>query len=254
MDVSDNSSPSFSLSSAGSQYTPSRWVSLSTSGAATTGYFGGTALYIGQNVAGQAYACSLDQVNGLLVTGETVSYGQPLALTGLYSQVKSSEVKTPKLSLGYGDTYLGTLGVSDGRAILKIVGGEGTIITSNVTVGKTSTTSGSPSFSKYCSVTASAFTQSSDERLKTKISDITLTSEQISEAPAIVYHWNTDDAKTRRAGTTAQYWQNILPEVVVEDDLGNLSLNYSELSAVSVISLAKEVVALKAKIKELENK
>jgi hypothetical protein len=103
-------------------------------------------------------------------------------------------------------------------------------------------------------ITASAFSQSSDERLKTKISDITLTPEQISGAPAIVYHWNTDDTKTRRAGTTAQYWQSILPEVVVEDPNGNLGLNYSELSTISVISLAKEIVELKARIKELENK
>jgi hypothetical protein len=99
---------------------------------------------------------------------------------------------------------------------------------------------------------ASSFQQLSDERLKSKISDITLTSEQISEAPAIIYHWNTDESKTRRVGTIAQYWQNILPEVVTEDSNGNLSLNYSELSAISVISLAKEIIELKKRIEELE--
>ena len=108
--------------------------------------------------------------------------------------------------------------------------------------------------STYRSISASSFSQNSDERLKTKISDITLTSEQISEAPAIIYHWNTDESKTRQAGTLAQYWQKVLPEVVSEGPNGNLCLNYSELSTISVISLAKEIVTLKAKIKELENK
>ena len=96
---------------------------------------------------------------------------------------------------------------------------------------------------------------SSDETLKDKVGDVELTAEQIAEAPSIKYTWKDKEKGSKvYIGTTAQYWQDIIPEAVSEDKDGKLGLNYQGLSIAAVISLAKEVVELKAKIAELESK
>ena len=164
------------------------------------------------------------------------------------STIKPESITTSKLNLGTSDfCYLTSISPYTNVYVTRI-SSKGSIHLEggSVIVGDYGT-------STYRPITASAFSQSSDERLKTKISDISLTAEQISEAPAIAYHWNSDETKTRQVGTIAQYWQNVLPEVVSKDSNGYLGLAYSELSAISVISLAKEIVELKKRIKELEN-
>lgn len=97
--------------------------------------------------------------------------------------------------------------------------------------------------------------RNSDETLKNKIADITLTAEQIADAPSIKFTWK-DESKDQsiHVGTIAQYWQNILPEVVGKDRKDKLTLDYPTLATTSVINLAKEVVQLKARIAELESK
>ena len=91
---------------------------------------------------------------------------------------------------------------------------------------------------------------SSDESLKDIISEVSLSPEQIANAPAIKFKWKNDGNKTH-VGTIAQYWKEILPEVV-ENNENCLTLAYSHAAMISVISLAKEVVALKQEIAELK--
>lgn len=101
-------------------------------------------------------------------------------------------------------------------------------------------------------VTASNISSSSDERLKNKISNITLNAEQISDAPAILFTWKDNNVdKNKHIGTIAQYWQKILPESVIDTQRG-LMIEYGPVAMISVISLAKEVVALKQEIAELK--
>ena len=96
-------------------------------------------------------------------------------------------------------------------------------------------------------------TQNSDETLKDKVSDVTITAEQIAEAPAIIYTWK-DSTKNKdlHAGTIAQYWQNILPEVVSITNGDKLSMDYPSLGVVNSIILAKEIVSLKSEINRLK--
>lgn len=94
----------------------------------------------------------------------------------------------------------------------------------------------------------------SDERLKDIIRETLLTAEKIANAPAIVYSLkNETDGKTF-VGSIAQYWHDVLPEVVSEGKDGYLSLNYPALATVSVIDLAREVVALKRENKSLRKR
>ena len=100
-------------------------------------------------------------------------------------------------------------------------------------------------------VTATSFPTSSDERLKTKISDVLLTAEQIANAPAINFKYKDGD-QSIHAGTIAQYWQEILPAVIMSK--GNrLTMDYGPAAMVAVINLAKEVVALRQEINRLSN-
>lgn len=95
----------------------------------------------------------------------------------------------------------------------------------------------------------------SDETLKNKVGDVALSAEDIANAPAIKFTWK-DEKKSQdvNVGTIAQYWQEVLPEAVRKDSDGKLGLNYQGTAMAAVISLAKEVVELKAKVAELESK
>lgn len=101
--------------------------------------------------------------------------------------------------------------------------------------------------------------ESSDATLKDIISDITLSPEQIAKAPSVRFTWKNGINDRVNAGTIAQYWKEILPEVVRGEE-GNLSMGYGEASMVSVISLAKKVVeqeetitSLKSELNELKD-
>ena len=100
-------------------------------------------------------------------------------------------------------------------------------------------------------VTATSFPTSSDERLKTKISDVLLTAEQIANAPAINFKYKDGD-QSIHAGTIAQYWQEILPAVIMGKS-DRLTMDYGPAAMVAVINLAKEVVALRQEICRLSN-
>ena len=96
---------------------------------------------------------------------------------------------------------------------------------------------------------------SSDSSLKDIISDTTLTVEQVANAPAVNFTWKGEanrPNKKENVGTIAQYWQVILPQVITEDKQGYLSMNYSNAAMVSSIVTAKEVVALKEQVAELQ--
>ena len=60
------------------------------------------------------------------------------------------------------------------------------------------------------------------------------------------------DSEERQAGSSAQDWQKLLPEVVGSDNEGVLNLAYGNAALVSAIELAKRVVEQDARIAKLE--
>lgn len=88
-------------------------------------------------------------------------------------------------------------------------------------------------------------TTTSDMRLKDVVAEKTLTAEQIAGAPIFTYTPKDNPNANLIVGTSAQYWQEVLPETVSEIN-NYLSLDYSRIATASVINLAKEVVTLKA--------
>ena len=98
--------------------------------------------------------------------------------------------------------------------------------------------------------TAGYVTALSDARHKDVIGDTGLTVEQIAGAPAIRFTWKDRDDKTVFAGSIAQYWQKVMPEVVREAADGTLSMDYAVAALISSISLAKELKELKQTLKD----
>lgn len=91
---------------------------------------------------------------------------------------------------------------------------------------------------------ASGVTTSSDMRLKDIVANKELSAEQIADAPIFTYTPKSNPNANPIIGTSAQYWQEVLPETVQEIN-NYLSLDYTRVATASVINLAKEVVTLK---------
>ena len=111
-------------------------------------------------------------------------------------------------------------------------------------------TSGAAAFTSVYSKTY--VTALSDARHKDVIGDTGLTVEDIAKAPAIRFQWNDRDDKTVFAGSIAQYWQKILPEVVQSQADDTLSLDYQVAALISSITVARKVVDHESRLQRLE--
>lgn len=133
-------------------------------------------------------------------------------------------------------------------------------IAANTNVGISTT---SPSYKLHVSgdiYATGGITSASDERMKNVICDTDLSLEQIAKAPTIRFTWKDNKEEGEQVGTIAQYWQEVLPEVV-KDKSDELSIQYGVAALVSSITTARKVVdhekeikALKAKINVLEER
>ena len=77
-----------------------------------------------------------------------------------------------------------------------------------------------------------------------------LTLDQIANAPLFDYTWKdiNDGAHT---GTSAQYWQNVLPNTVRDNGKDGLSLDYNGVNIAGLITVSREIVKLKRENEEL---
>ena len=96
----------------------------------------------------------------------------------------------------------------------------------------------------------------SDERKKNILDRVLpLNIEQIADAPTVRFRWKDKSMPQElQVGSIAQYWQKIMPEVVLENvnEKDTLSLQYGVAAMISAIVIAREVVDLKRRVAELE--
>lgn len=111
-------------------------------------------------------------------------------------------------------------------------------------------TSGAAIFTSVYSKTY--VTALSDARHKNVIGDTGLTVEQIAEAPAIRFMWKDRDDQSIFAGSIAQYWQKVLPEVVQSQTDGTLSLDYQVTALMAAIVTARKVENHETRLRRLE--
>lgn len=91
----------------------------------------------------------------------------------------------------------------------------------------------------------------SDERVKAnwrQLDDRFLV--KLSSVKSGIY--DRTDAEITQVGVSAQSLRDVLPHAVIESDEGDLSVAYGNAALVSAVELAKELVALKHKVAELE--
>lgn len=96
----------------------------------------------------------------------------------------------------------------------------------------------------------SAVSVVSDERKKIVSKEMVLDLDKIADAPSVLFKWRDSEGDTEHVGTIAQYWQKVLPQVVCEDQEGNLSMQYGTAALVAVISVARELREIKKLLKD----
>ena len=96
----------------------------------------------------------------------------------------------------------------------------------------------------------SAVSVVSDERKKIVSKEMVLDLDKIADAPSVLFKWRDEHDETLHVGTIAQYWQEVLPQVVCEDQEGNLSMQYGTAALVAVISVARELREIKKLLKD----
>lgn len=101
-------------------------------------------------------------------------------------------------------------------------------------------------------ITANAFIQTSDITKKNILSNVGLSLHNIADAPLFNFTWKDSKDQRNYIGTSAQYWQKVIPEVVSEEKRGVLGLQYDVAALAGVITVAKRVVDHEARIAELE--
>ncbi len=99
-------------------------------------------------------------------------------------------------------------------------------------------------------IAGGSVTQNSDMRLKNKMYDYNLDLSVIAHAPLFTFMWNDGRDSELHIGTSAQYWESIAPQLVVNDTYK--SLDYATLGVAMGISLARKTRNLEQRIIELE--
>jgi Chaperone of endosialidase len=102
-------------------------------------------------------------------------------------------------------------------------------------------------------LSATSVAGTSDERLKTNWTQIAPDFlEKLANVKSGIY--DRTDVELTQAGVSAQSLQEVLPEAVLDNGVGYLSVAYGNAALVAAIELAKEVKALRAEIEILKAK
>ena len=101
------------------------------------------------------------------------------------------------------------------------------------------------------------FYETSDERMKDFQSDINVDLDILSKIPKKYFTWKDNKEKKRQIGTSAQMLLPYYPELVSEDDNGQLTVDYAKLSVIALAAvdeLHKENLELKERLRRIEEK
>jgi hypothetical protein len=103
---------------------------------------------------------------------------------------------------------------------------------------------------------ANGFYETSDENLKEFKGEIPVDFEKLKQIPKQYFVWKADDEEKVHIGTSAQEIQKIYPELVSENEKGELSVNYAKLSVIALRAidvLSDKCDTLEERLMKLEN-
>lgn len=98
-------------------------------------------------------------------------------------------------------------------------------------------------------VSAKGQNTSSDMRLKNVLNEVVLGVKDIANAPSMRFAWKNGGGVD--VGSSAQYWQGLLPDAVKERD-GMLEMQYANIALLSAIALAKNFETIDERVARLE--
>ncbi len=251
----------------GSYANPS-WIT-SLSGSKITGDIAGnsgttTKLLTARNINGVAFdgtvAISVNTNNSVLFnnTGTGAASGSAFnggsAITVSYNTIGSPSATGANASGTWGINITGNAGTVTNGVYNN--GGSYNINAATVTDGVYTTgdqtIGGNKTFSNSI-VSNGDVTAYSDERLKTNWRN--LDDEFIYKLANVKFGvYDRVDISKTQAGSSAQDWQKLLPQVVSVDKDGILSMAYGNAALLTAMKLAEKVIQLEQRLKELENK
>lgn len=221
----------------------------------------GTASKIAYYSGANAISCYTSS-KGSTTKGMYLNAGVPTEMTYSLSATVNSGTAS-RLAYYSSATAISGLAISASTSTLYIVGvlsgGHIPYSATQSTISGVSIRSGNTVYA------AGGFYESSDERLKTFLTDVTVDLEKLRKLPKKYFKWCSNTMPQGiQLGTSAQAVQEIYPELVTTNELGYLHVAYDKLSVVAlkaidtlydmVLDIKKENELLKARIEYLENK
>ena len=164
----------------------------------------------------------------------------------------------------------GTLGVTGATTLSSTLGVSGaTTLSSSLSVTGNSTLTGyvgigtaaSSSYALKVSGVAYAstgvysggyVTALSDARHKDVKGDVGLTVSEVANAPAVKFLWKDRRQEGLQVGSIAQYWQKVMPEAIVKNADGELTMSYGVIALLASIATARKVEDLERRVVNLE--
>jgi hypothetical protein len=96
------------------------------------------------------------------------------------------------------------------------------------------------------------FNSGSDIRQKDVIGNREISLDDIAGTPIFEFTWKDKRDTKIHLGTSAQYWDDILPSVVYGQKENKLSMDYGATALAAAVMTARKVVDHEARIKQLE--
>ena len=217
--------------------------------------------YVDENLIPSSYlslGSGLNPWNTVYATS-VYGYGEFLINTNTYDWSLGTPAEGNDLcniSGGGGDMSLNSKDITiDGKNAVNIVVGD-----EDISQGIINVTPGAVSVGGYfyCSDNfevntnsecyATAFYETSDENLKDFTDDITVDFNKLKEIRKSYFTWKDGD-QNLHIGTSAQDVQKVYPELVSEDNKGNLTVDYAKLSIIALSAIDK----LDERLSRIEN-
>lgn len=188
------------------------------------------------------------------LSGEWEEVKEQMAQIGDYEIIEESNSTNPGTTGGTSSGGGSSAGGGGGTSGITMADVEGAIAPIKDWFDVKETTKGERYLhTKYTIASDGDVVAGSDMRYKRVEEKFRLTSTQIAHAPLFKFQWKKQTEGQSKIGTSAQYWEQILPEIVVFDSVADFKrLNYQSLGVAMGISLAREIEHLKKQIAELK--
>ena len=211
---------------------------------AASGY--ATNFQVGGTTVG-TWNASLLTVNTPLKTLSTIT-SQQLSTSG-DSNVSHLNVKAVYATVDYIHLYV-TGGTNNARPLV-LQHNYG-----NVVIGTPTGTSDAKLYVAGNFVATGAITFGSDSRYKHRLDDVSISLEDIANAPLFNYVWTDREDKKVHLGTTAQYWNNtnFRNAVCPTTDEKLWTMSYSEIAMGNTIVIARELIPIKSDVQILKER